>query len=608
MEHRSLRVLLNTLDHEEACSSPSTILKRFKEEDEFELRSINSKSEDNPNRSPLKKSRKSDDEDTASSPTSYSPPLQMSQSGAYNLEFIRPKRASGSDHMCPSPNSRDALFANYNTHHSNKCSNFERSEQEVADHDNWGEEDLSDDDDCADDDYEEFEIHYPHFHSQFEEMSKSKPKPDQNFSLNEKFPINRSSNKVNLVPNSAATTPSHSPKSHVGTPSRPFPTLDYKVKSEQVKQNPDGTYSCPYETCNKTIKGNKGNLSSHLRWHRRLDAEAGDIKVNNLEEGEEEEFTTPIKPSQRGVQLRNQMIYYGLNLFRQDNQGKYLCFFENCQLRMLTNFSRHIAKHERKGDKIKEELLQHTPKRVAMGSSPTSPPPPFPSPSTLSSPMSLLSHSCQLTPTLSPLQDSFKPKARKILTVNTKVCSNNNVHSPPILSTFNVTSSPSKQLISSPPMDPSNLRRSSSKLDAMVSINSIPRDSDNEELLVPSSQTSPQKAPFSPTSSNWFGSSKSASTNSIPFGNSDEIQWVYKIPNTPTSTPGSPRVFNAQSLSASSSIVPTSPPSNSSIPAVIPTTPTSAMNFQFAKLQFCRSKEDECAKSLMGLTGNHIWD
>ncbi len=87
---------------------------------------------------------------------------------------------------------------------------------------------------------------------------------------------------------------------------------------------------------------------------------------------EEEELHTP-KLSQRGLQLRAQMMKYGLSIavitelymwvlrvkdiFRQDSEGRYLCFFNNCTMRMTTNFSRHIAKHEKKLDAISPDLV-----------------------------------------------------------------------------------------------------------------------------------------------------------------------------------------------------------------------------------------------------------
>ncbi|EGC36896.1 hypothetical protein DICPUDRAFT_97418 [Dictyostelium purpureum] len=267
---------------------------------------------------------------------------------------------------------------NNNGNNNNNNNGNNKKDQEVINSEN-GESDS--DSEYDDDDYEEDENDFE-FSSKFDEMKghpSSSPNnllnsPPSNTSPNSKLqiynyqqlysPNNNHHNHSHLSPNGhhhVPTTPITSPKTNPGTPSRPFPTLDYKIKSESVKQNPDGTYSCPYPTCNKTIKGNKGNLSSHLRWHRRLDAEAGELRDSNPVDEGEEEFTTPIKPSQRGIQLRNQMIRYGLNLFRQDSQGKYLCFFDNCNLRMLTNFSRHIAKHERKNDRIKPDLVSLIP-------------------------------------------------------------------------------------------------------------------------------------------------------------------------------------------------------------------------------------------------------
>ncbi|EGG16358.1 hypothetical protein DFA_09389 [Cavenderia fasciculata] len=438
--------------------------------------------------------------------------------------------------------------------------------------------------------------------------------------------------RFRCVPGSSSSTPS-TPKSHVGTPSRPFPTLDYKVKSEQVKQNTDGTYSCPYPTCNKTIKGNKGNLSSHLRWHRRLDAEAGESRgINNLEEGEEEEFTTPLKPSQRGVQLRNQMIHYGLNLFRQDNQGKYLCFFDGCQLRMLTNFSRHIAKHERKGDQIKEELKPFLPKSsVNNPRIPCSPPP------LASLQNTPCLYSSQSTPNLSPLQDSIKSgglnmssssstqpialqpalkskKSYQNLTVNVNNSSTKcgspigsshgvnsiSVISPPLLSPTFGNNKP----ISSPPFEGSNNHHSSSsspfvcrkslstsKLEifSKASIeddyNQVPISSSGKRYLS-QSQTgtnSPTTVGTGPSSPNFLFSASSSS--SAKRGGGDEIQWIYKKPVTPSS---SPRVSVPSPFpSPSASVVPTTPPSpnsNGMQHLVAPLTPTSSMNIQFSKL------------------------
>ncbi|KAF2076895.1 hypothetical protein CYY_001798 [Polysphondylium violaceum] len=72
---------------------------------------------------------------------------------------------------------------------------------------------------------------------------------------------------------------------------------------------------------------------------------------------DDQNFATPTKFSSRGIQLRQQMMKYGLKLFRMDSEGKYICFFQGCSLHMITNFSRHVAKHEKVGDRIKPELF-----------------------------------------------------------------------------------------------------------------------------------------------------------------------------------------------------------------------------------------------------------
>lgn len=40
--------------------------------------------------------------------------------------------------------------------------------------------------------------------------------------------------------------------------------------------------------------------------------------------------------------LHAQMTRYGPKLFMKDADGKYSCFFENCEQRMSNNFSRHV--------------------------------------------------------------------------------------------------------------------------------------------------------------------------------------------------------------------------------------------------------------------------
>lgn len=40
-----------------------------------------------------------------------------------------------------------------------------------------------------------------------------------------------------------------------------------------------------------------------------------------------DEYNIPLKPSSRGVQLRDQMLRYGLHLFRIDSEGK--CIFHS---------------------------------------------------------------------------------------------------------------------------------------------------------------------------------------------------------------------------------------------------------------------------------------
>ncbi|GAM25403.1 hypothetical protein SAMD00019534_085780, partial [Acytostelium subglobosum LB1] len=587
MEYKLNMLLNSSSNNDQQCTH--SMLKRLKEDYQME-------GGDHPvvdlNKSPLKRSKT---EDSLPLPhTSFSPSLLN------NIELLHPSRHNQhansnashnhnhADHMCPS-------------RHSDKSpSNVEgRLDQRVAD--NW-EDDLSDEAPLSDEEYEgdDFDdedggpfiphINSFHFHSQFDEMSaRAKPRPDL-FSLNDRPQFGNSGAATSpskpKVAGSASSTPTQSPKSNPGTPGRPFPALDYKMRSEQVKQNTDGTYSCPYETCNKTIKGNKGNLSSHLRWHRRLDAEADESKGILMEEQEDEEFTTPMKPSQRGVQLRNQMITYGLNVFRQDSQGKYLCFFEGCNLRMLTNFSRHIAKHERKGDRVKEDLILNMPKKLAMSmpSTPTTS-------SSLSSPISLLSHSTLSTPNLSPLQDSFKPKTRKplSLTINTQ--------SPPIWPYSRSISLSKLHPLSSPQMEDGS---SKSRIDTLVESNNNMSD-----ILVPGSHSSSPRSksslpmPLSPNAVSFRSTTTSAATNNT------DIQWVYKIPNTPTSTPCSPRVSfpplsvvpsSPSSLSYSSSSCSSTPSSQ----VIAPMTPTSQMNFQFSKLR-CRSREDEVAKSLITL-------
>eukprot|EP01133_Synstelium_polycarpum_P007750 gene7750-9085_t len=598
------------------------------------------------NKSPKKKSRFGNDssESGCDSPTPLSPlspltPLsptsissrhmvtafQATNISSPNINKLRHSISSSSDHTCPSSFSpmsssqqqmQQLQVPQQSVHHVHHHHNSDDECDECDDeYDDEYDYDESEDEDfyldamraAAASAAANGQTPNPYaFHSNFEEMQELRNKQQQ--ATNKPLLKAALSSPNSRGVNSATSTPTHSPKSHIGTPSRPFPTLDYKIKSESVKQNADGTYSCPYETCNKTIKGNKGNLSSHLRWHRRLDAEAGEARgPGSLEDGEEEEFTTPLKPSQRGVQLRNQMIHYGLNLFRQDNQGKYLCFFEGCALRMLTNFSRHIAKHERKGDKIKEELLQHVPRSIHHTR-------PIPS-STMSSPPSLSMaaasihtpsmspaslFSCSSTPGLpmSPLQDSFKPARRSNLTINTKMCG---TASPPMLSPY---ARPSPSMLSSPPMDgnlrkhqsSSNLHMSSSKIDTLMS-----ESDDSDPWVVPNGSSSASCTPKTmhiPKVSLFRGDNRPDYKGEAI---NKEIQWVYKKPNSPTSSPSSPRAFNLNT--SSSSVVPAIGSAHTA-----PSTPTSMVNIKFQKLQ-CRSgidKDDEnVAKSLIGLSQ---WD
>jgi len=123
---------------------------------------------------------------------------------------------------------------------------------------------------------------------------------------------------------------------------------------------------------------------------------------------ETENFTVPTKPSARGIQLREQMLRYGLNLFRIDNEGKYICFFTGCQLHMTTNFSRHISKHEKNGDPIKEEL-QHLSKNPLPPQKENSP--------TLSPPnTTIITHATRLDLTdLTDLRDLVDPPLKKVL-------------------------------------------------------------------------------------------------------------------------------------------------------------------------------------------------
>eukprot|EP01105_Mastigella_eilhardi_P009092 TRINITY_DN2164_c0_g1_i1.p2 TRINITY_DN2164_c0_g1~~TRINITY_DN2164_c0_g1_i1.p2 ORF type:complete len:268 (-),score=91.34 TRINITY_DN2164_c0_g1_i1:102-905(-) len=63
----------------------------------------------------------------------------------------------------------------------------------------------------------------------------------------------------------------------------------------------------------------------------------------------------PLPPP--GSDLHSLMKKYGPALFRQDCEGKYTCFFQGCDKRMSSNFSRHISLHERGGHVIKPEMM-----------------------------------------------------------------------------------------------------------------------------------------------------------------------------------------------------------------------------------------------------------
>eukprot|EP01105_Mastigella_eilhardi_P022596 TRINITY_DN557_c0_g1_i2.p2 TRINITY_DN557_c0_g1~~TRINITY_DN557_c0_g1_i2.p2 ORF type:complete len:188 (-),score=70.20 TRINITY_DN557_c0_g1_i2:106-669(-) len=54
------------------------------------------------------------------------------------------------------------------------------------------------------------------------------------------------------------------------------------------------------------------------------------------------------------------MKKYGAALFQKGRDGKYGCFFEGCNQRMVSNFSRHITLHEKQGHKLKPEMAHLT--------------------------------------------------------------------------------------------------------------------------------------------------------------------------------------------------------------------------------------------------------
>ncbi|KAF2070748.1 hypothetical protein CYY_007929 [Polysphondylium violaceum] len=142
----------------------------------------------------------------------------------------------------------------------------------------------------------------------------------------------------------------------VGTHSNPFPNLNYKLESALVKMNENGQFDCPYPGCGKVINGNRGNVSSHLRYHMKF-------IVPKKPVGGIEQLYLPTGKV-RGAILRGQMEKYGSHSFRKDAEGRYVCFFKNCEHRMLTNFSRHVHKHENNGDLVQENLslvLNHNP-------------------------------------------------------------------------------------------------------------------------------------------------------------------------------------------------------------------------------------------------------
>jgi len=142
----------------------------------------------------------------------------------------------------------------------------------------------------------------------------------------------------------------------VGTHANPFPNLKYKIESALVKMNANGVFNCPIDGCDKIIKGNKGNVSSHLRYHMKYMLE------DNQETGNEKLYLS--KGKVRGKILNEQMVKYGATAFRKDSHGRYVCFFENCNCRMLTNFSRHVQTHEKSNHSVQKNIslvIKHKP-------------------------------------------------------------------------------------------------------------------------------------------------------------------------------------------------------------------------------------------------------
>ncbi|KAF2076566.1 hypothetical protein CYY_002117 [Polysphondylium violaceum] len=136
-------------------------------------------------------------------------------------------------------------------------------------------------------------------------------------------------------------------KEEIGTSSNPFPKLEHKVISKDYTKNPDGTFTCCYDNCGKIIRGNKGNLSSHFRTHTKH-------KKTVPKTGYEQLYIHDGNP--RGPDLRFYAKKYGVKSLRKDLNGDYLCFYKNCNLRMLTNYSRHLGAHEQNNDPIEEHL------------------------------------------------------------------------------------------------------------------------------------------------------------------------------------------------------------------------------------------------------------
>ncbi|KAF2070797.1 hypothetical protein CYY_007888 [Polysphondylium violaceum] len=136
-------------------------------------------------------------------------------------------------------------------------------------------------------------------------------------------------------------------KEEIGTATKPFPKLEHKLRSEHIQKNADGFYVCDYEGCGKKIRGNKGNLSSHMRSH---------TKKNKVVQtsGYEQLYKLDGKP--RGDDLSYYTDKYGVHILRKDVNGDYLCFYKNCSERMLTNYSRHLATHEQNNDLIEQDL------------------------------------------------------------------------------------------------------------------------------------------------------------------------------------------------------------------------------------------------------------